>query len=94
MLLNGDVNGRKVVDRLTHCLRDCAGDGLVENTWDDVVRRKLVGANHIGNCVCSDAQNLGRNLLDLCIQEATEQAREGQNVVDLVRVIATTGRND
>ena len=60
------------MDRLTHCLRDCTGDGLVENTGDDVVRRKLVGANHIGNCVCSDAKNLGCNLLDLCIQEPTE----------------------
>ena len=67
---------------------------MVEGLGDDIVLRKLL----IGDELCQRVRGGDLHfLVDIArahVERAAKDAREGQNVVDLVRVIAPAGRDD
>src|SRR5690606_6821223 len=85
-------------DLLASLRRHGLGDGLghpaVEDAGDDEGRVELVRADDAGDRHGGDAQYLVGDLRRAGVEQAPEEAREGEDVVDLVGVVAAAGGDD
>ena len=69
-------------------------DARVEGFRDDVLRRKLLVGDEVRQRVCRRDLHFFGNIARAHVERAPEDAGEGEDVVDLVRVVAAPGRND
>ena len=76
------------------CLGDGGADAVVEGLGDDIVLRELVLGDELRQRVRGGDLHFLVDIAGAHVKCAAEDAREGQNVVDLVRVIAPAGRDD
>jgi hypothetical protein len=67
---------------------------LVENIRHDVLRVPFVIGHGIGDGLRGSALGRLRQFRGPAIEQAAEDAREGQHVVDLVRLVAAAGGHD
>ena len=73
---------------------DGGADAVVEGLGDDIVLRELALGDELRQRVRGGDLHFLVDIAGAYVKCAAEDAREGQNVVDLVRVIAPAGRDD
>jgi hypothetical protein len=66
----------------------------MEDRGDDVVGADLIRGNHVGQRLRGGDQHRFTDMPALRVEQPTEEAGEGQHVVDLVRVVAAAGGHD
>lgn len=82
--------GRGFGDRCCHGFHHAS----IERTRDDVVRAQFLIGHGAGDSVGGGDLHLFIDGRRTCVKRAAEDARERKDVIDLVRIVATAGRND
>src|SRR5688572_32563821 len=87
------AGGPCLVGGTAHTVGDGGGDGLVENAGDDVLRAQLRPSHAAGDGMCRRQLHLVVDGARARLEQAAEEARKAQHVVDLVRIVRAPGRH-
>ena len=83
-----DAGNAALASRFGHSLGHSGSHSGIESCGEDVVGIQLLRGDNVSDGISSSGLHLIVDVAGTHIQSATEHAREGQNIVDLVGIVA------